>query len=132
MESNEKVALAPHATRCARAAIGGAPVEELSRGFLVLGNPIRLAILLAVSGRELRVNALVRLFDVTQGAISQHLRRLRQQGLVTTRRVHKAVYYRLNEKSVDALLSEGLRYLAEARSAMPAGEPATNPGGQEG
>lgn len=93
----------------------GAPVEELARAFWALGNPIRLGILLAVAGGELRVTDLVGRFEVTQGAVSQHLRRLREEGLVMTRRAHKNVYYRLDGERVSAVLTEGLRHLAEAR-----------------
>ena len=70
MESSDKSVLSPFPVRCARAAIDGAPVGELASGFLVLGSPIRLAILLAVSGSELCVNDLAGLFKVTQSAIS--------------------------------------------------------------
>ena len=132
MDSNQNVSVVPSAARCARAAIDGVPVEELSRGFLVLGNPIRLAILLAVSGRELCVADLVRLFNVTQGAVSQHLRRLRQQGLVTTRRTHKNVFYRLHEECATALLMDGLRALADARTIVAAEESGASPDGNSG
>ena len=132
MISNAIGPLEPGATRSARAAIDNAPVDELSRGFLALGNPIRFAILLAVAGRELCVADLTRLFPVTQGAVSQHLRRLREVGLVTTRRNHKNVYYRQHEESVATLLMDGLGALAAARTTVAAKEPGARPGGNGG
>src|SRR5437763_17209491 len=54
--------------------------------FAALGEPRRREILRLVSSRELSVGDIARRFDVTRPAISQHLRVLKEAGLVTERR----------------------------------------------
>lgn len=56
---------------------------------------------------EKSVGALEKLLGVRQAAVSQQLARLRQDGLVTTRRDGKTVYYRI----ADARLIEILKTL---------------------
>src|SRR5436309_13055376 len=53
--------------------------------FAALGEPRRREILRLVSSRELSVGDIARRFDVTRPAISQHLRVLKEAGLVTER-----------------------------------------------
>ena len=55
----------------------------------------RLMILCHLVGGEKSVTELEQLLAVRQAAVSQHLSRLRAEGLVTTRRDGKAVYYAL-------------------------------------
>ncbi|HRU06639.1 MAG TPA: metalloregulator ArsR/SmtB family transcription factor [Candidatus Brocadiia bacterium] len=52
--------------------------------------------------RELCVNALAMRLGVTQGAVSQHLRVLRDAGLVDGAKRGYFVHYRLNEKALAA------------------------------
>ena len=59
---------------------------------------LRLLYLLWREG-EVRVNDLALLLDVTTPAVSQQLKKLRQQHLVRTRRAAQTVYYRLNADS---------------------------------
>ncbi len=55
----------------------------------------RLMILCHLVSGELSVSALEQLLNARQAAVSQQLARLRQEGLVATRRDGKTVYYRL-------------------------------------
>jgi ArsR family transcriptional regulator len=69
--------------------------EEWADRFRVLGDATRLRILRLLSVRDACVCELVALLPVSQPAVSQHLRRLKQAGLVTEYR-HKAwTFYRL-------------------------------------
>ena len=52
-------------------------------------------------GGPLCVNALVNKLDITQSAVSQHLRILRQAGIVTGERKGSFVHYSLNQKALD-------------------------------
>src|SRR2546428_13840096 len=54
--------------------------------FAARGEPRRRETLRLVSSRELSVGEIARRFDVTRPAISQHLRVLKEAGLVTERR----------------------------------------------
>lgn len=64
--------------------------------FRALGDPLRLRILALLRVREACVCELVARLPVSQPAVSQHLRRLRQAGLVAERRYKYWTYYRLH------------------------------------
>lgn len=67
----------------------------------LLAAPRRREILRLVWHRELQAQAIhAALADVTFGAISQHLRRLRDAGLVTVRRSGRARYYRATPQTL--------------------------------
>jgi DNA-binding transcriptional ArsR family regulator len=63
--------------------------------FEAVAEPTRRALLDLLATREHSVSELVARFDVTQPAISHHLRILRQAGLVKTRQVGRQRLYRL-------------------------------------
>jgi DNA-binding transcriptional ArsR family regulator len=65
--------------------------------FLSVGTRVRIVQLL--KGRALCVNALAHQLDVTQSAVSQHLRVLRAAGLVIDEKRGYYVHYRLNEET---------------------------------
>ena len=71
-----------------------------------LGAPVRLRILTLLRGRALCVNALAARLDVTQGAVSQHLRILREAGIVLAEKRGYYVHYRLNEEGFAAWRDE--------------------------
>jgi DNA-binding transcriptional ArsR family regulator len=60
-----------------------------------LANPQRLRLLCHLAGGELSVGELHRRVDLSQSALSQHLARLRGEGLVATRREAQTIYYGL-------------------------------------
>ncbi len=62
--------------------------------FRALADPTRRRILELVRDRERPVNDLLETFRVTQSAISQHLRVLREAGLVRLRRAGRQRLYR--------------------------------------
>ena len=72
----------------------------------LLANENRLLILcqLAVE-REMPVGALAEAVGLSQSALSQHLARLREEGLVATRRAGTAVFYRIGDAKVRRILT---------------------------
>ncbi len=85
-------------------------VEKLAEVFKVLSDPTRLRLILLLKERSscerqedecgggpLCVNALTRKLGVTQSAVSQHLRILRQNGLVRGERRGSFVHYSLDQ-----------------------------------
>lgn len=58
-----------------------------------IGNERRLAILRHLSDGERSVGELCGLIQISQSALSQHLAKLRQQGVVRTRRDAQSVFY---------------------------------------
>jgi DNA-binding transcriptional ArsR family regulator len=83
-----------------------------------LANPQRLKILSALSAGELSVADLLTHITLTQSALSQHLARLRAQGLVTTRRQSRTIFYRIVDDEALAMARALLR-LAEKRAGGP-------------
>lgn len=87
---------------------------KLARILKVLSVGTRLEVLHLLKGRMLCVNALAARLNVTQGAVSQHLRIMRDAGLVVDEKRGYFVHYRLNEKTlatwreeIDKLLAPG-------------------------
>ncbi|WP_214825611.1 ArsR/SmtB family transcription factor [Exiguobacterium algae] len=74
-------------------------VEELSKVLKVLGDPTRLAMLKQMETDEQCACSFVDCFDISQPAISRHLKMLRQAGLLLERRDKQWIHYRLNEAS---------------------------------
>jgi DNA-binding transcriptional ArsR family regulator len=73
---------------------------KLARIFKALSSDTRVRIVQLLRGRVLCVGALSAQLDVTQGAVSQHLRILRDAGLVVPERRGCHIHYRLDEKTV--------------------------------
>jgi len=70
-----------------------------------LANEQRLLILChLVSEEELSVGALGSRLDLSQSALSQHLARLRDEGLVTFRREAQTLYYSVSDPKAGQLL----------------------------
>jgi DNA-binding transcriptional ArsR family regulator len=66
--------------------------------FHAIGEPTRRRLVDLLGHGEQPVNRLARPFAITRPAISQHLRVLREAGLVTVRREGREHYYRLRAK----------------------------------
>jgi len=73
--------------------------DKLARWLKVLSVGTRVRIVQLLKGRALCVNALAHRLDVTQSAVSQHLRVLREAGLVIDEKRGYYVHYRLNEET---------------------------------
>lgn len=71
----------------------------------VLGHPERLRIVEALEQGELTVTGICELCDLEQAICSQHLRRLRQLGVVACRRDGLNVHYRVIEPRVRPILA---------------------------
>jgi len=70
--------------------------DKLARWLKVLSVGTRVRIVQLLKGRALCVNALAHRLGVTQSAVSQHLRVLREAGLVIDEKRGYYVHYRLN------------------------------------
>jgi DNA-binding transcriptional ArsR family regulator len=68
--------------------------------FAALGEPRRREILRLVTSGELSVGEIARRFDVTRPAISQHLRVLKEAGIVTERRHGTKRLYRARPETL--------------------------------
>ena len=70
-----------------------------------LGNESRLMILCILAEGERSVGELNKLVPLSQSALSQQLARLRQQGLVNTRRESQTIYYSLAHGPADRVIN---------------------------
>lgn len=64
----------------------------------------RLMILCHLGAGERSVGELENLLDIRQAAVSQMLARLRDEGLVTTRREGKTIYYSLSDRNTEQVI----------------------------
>ncbi len=69
-----------------------------------LGNESRLMILCLLTEGERSVSDLNEIIPLSQSALSQQLARLRQQGLVKTRRESQTIYYALANGPADRVI----------------------------
>ena len=89
-----------------------------------LADPTRRAVFeRIVSSDEITVVELTRGSGVTQGAISQHLKSLKQAGLVTERPEGRNVYYRAQPEGLAPLVDWMSHYGVFWRSDLPTSEP---------
>lgn len=65
-----------------------------------IASPHRLLILCHLSEGEKHVNELVELTKIPQTSVSQHLSKLKEEGIVTFRRDHRTLYYKINNDNV--------------------------------
>jgi DNA-binding transcriptional ArsR family regulator len=80
--------------------------SEAAAMLRTLGNQQRLLLLcLLVEHGELSVGALQSHVELSQSALSQHLARLREDGLVDYRREAQTLHYRIADPRAEALLS---------------------------
>jgi DNA-binding transcriptional ArsR family regulator len=77
---------------------------EAAELLAAMASPVRLLLLCAMVDGEKSVSELVARTQVTQSAVSQHLGKMRLQGLVAARRDGQVVYYKLANKDVIAIL----------------------------
>ena len=79
--------------------------REASGLLKTLGNEHRLMILCTLLEGERSVGDLVEKIGLSQSALSQHLARLRRDGLVRTRRSSQTIYYRVSGVEAPAVLA---------------------------
>ncbi|MEO0543542.1 MAG: metalloregulator ArsR/SmtB family transcription factor [Pseudomonadota bacterium] len=80
-------------------------IDEAARLMEMLSNPVRLRILCALAEREWSVVRLAEFAGLTQPTMSHHLRKLREAGLVETRRDAQTIYYSPKGNEVTAVLA---------------------------
>jgi len=81
----------------------------------ILSNPKRVEVVLKLASGEQSVTNLAHQVDLSQSALSQHLTKMREVGVVKARRHGLVVYYRLAMPELIGLLKEATRFL-EANS----------------
>jgi DNA-binding transcriptional ArsR family regulator len=82
---------------------GAARAANLLRA---VGNEHRLIVLcLLIEQGEMTVGALLERVDLSQSALSQHLAKMREEGLVAYRREAQTLHYRIENPDVEKLVT---------------------------
>lgn len=79
-------------------------VHEAATFLKNLANPNRLIILGKLLKGELCVGELEKSLDITQSALSQHLSRMRSDGILSSRRDRQQIFYTINDDRVEKFL----------------------------
>ena len=86
---------------------------DLAELFKVFGDTTRIKILYVLFESEMCVCDIAQLLNMTQSAISHHLRTLKQSKLVKYRREGKTVFYSLADGHVRTIIGQGMEHIAE-------------------
>lgn len=70
-----------------------------------LANPHRLLILCALTDGERNVSALIEETGIAQTSMSQHLARLKEEGIVRCRREHRTLFYAIDHPAVTEIMA---------------------------
>lgn len=81
-----------------------ANAQKASELLKAMSNEKRLMILCYLAGGEKAVGEMEKLVGLSQSALSQHLARLRRDGLVKTRRSSQTIYYSLAGGEAQAIM----------------------------
>nr|WP_272878336.1 metalloregulator ArsR/SmtB family transcription factor [Clostridium sp. Cult3] len=86
-------------------------INRLAQTFKALADPTRLRIIYVLSKQPLCVCDIANLLDMTQSAISHHLRLLRNLRLVKFKKEGKMVIYSLDDDHVLQLFKQGMDHV---------------------
>jgi len=89
-------------------------MEQMVAVYKLLGEPMRLKIMLALCVNEMCVCDLATLLDASPSATSHQLKLLRLSGLVQARREGKMMYYRIEKDWAENILSECCHYASKS------------------
>lgn len=78
--------------------------DQASALMKTLGHSGRLMVLCQLASGEKSVGELSELLDMQQSPLSQHLSRMRTEGLVTTRRDAQTIYYSLSSGEASKII----------------------------
>ncbi|MCG8672496.1 MAG: metalloregulator ArsR/SmtB family transcription factor [Pseudomonadales bacterium] len=82
-----------------------ANAEQAANLLKAMSNQSRLMILCSLIDEEMTVGQLNERIPLSQSALSQHLAALRKAGLVSTRREAQTIYYQLQGKAPQQIIS---------------------------
>ena len=86
---------------------------DLAELFKLFADSSRIRILYVLFEHEMCVCDIAKLLNMTQSAISHHLRNLKQAKLVKSRREGKTVFYSLLDAHVRSIINQGIEHITE-------------------
>ena len=81
-------------------------MQELTKVFKALSDTNRLKIFIFLSRKTLCVNALVNCLGISQPAVSQHLKILREAGLINAEKRGYWMHYSANKKKIEQFIKK--------------------------
>ena len=100
-------------------ALNNMPSEETTLDtvsfFKVLGDYTRFRIILTLTNNELCVCDIAEVLSMTKSAISHHLSHLRAAKIVKSRREGKNIFYSLDDKHVEDIVSKAVAHINHAK-----------------
>ena len=90
-------------------------IEAITQLFKVLSDPTRMRIMFLISSQEKCVYEIADALDMSEAAVSHHLRILRMNGLVRYRRNGKLILYALDDEHVRTIMAQGRAHVNEKR-----------------
>jgi len=88
-------------------------LDRLASTYKAMGDATRLKMIMALWKGEMCVCDLATYLNLSESAVSHHLRRLKDLSLVRHRREGQVLYYSLNDAHVEDLLRIGLEHVQE-------------------
>jgi DNA-binding transcriptional ArsR family regulator len=85
-------------------------LTDLANVFRLLGQPNRIRILLVIGSDQACVCHIEAVLGIRQATISQHLKALREAGLVITQRDGRNIFYRLSNPILYDTISKGAEF----------------------
>ena len=79
-------------------------IERAAFALKAMSHPLRLKILCALGEKELSVQDIVDRVGTTQSNVSQHLAKLRDKDILTSRRDANRIYYRIKNEQILRLI----------------------------
>lgn len=93
--------------------------DEATALLKALAHPARLMICCQLRGGEMSVGDIEEMLDIRQPRLSRELAKLREEGLVETRRESKVVFYRLSETGRIAAMLDAICGVMLGKTAAP-------------
>lgn len=93
-------------------------LNNLTELFKILGDPTRVKILYYFFQEEICVSDLATKLNMTESAVSRHLRILKANGIIKKRREGKLVFYSLADDYICSIIKAGRKYITENESRL--------------
>lgn len=85
-------------------------VEKIAKIFSLLGDATRMKIVLALMKGELCVYHICEITGGSQSAISQHLRKLKDGNILSSKKVGNMVIYKIKDDHVLQIITQALKH----------------------
>ena len=86
--------------------------NKLSNLYSMFSDSTRLKILTALQYKEMCVNDLSTLLGINQTTISHQLKILKNNGAVSTTRLNKFIFYKVNNQLINNIMLNGVDYIS--------------------